>query len=320
MRVIDGSTQGGANEAAHVTAIFGAGLVGHNIASHLSARTSAEQSYLPFDWTPTEARAEQIKTIERDLLNRVSTPAATNKRISIVWSAGAAGFSAPQEVLDAEIVSFKRVIELCQSLCTNKLDIALDFHLLSSAGGLFEGQRDVDAKTVPNPMRPYATTKLLQEGMVKALPQDITAHIYRPSTIYGYHSGGRPGLIITLIRNGYQRRTTSIFGNPDTMRDFVHVSDISRFIGDRIITANPKGGTILLARGEPTSMRSVIMKVEDIIGHRLYLQYDPRPSNAQHNTYRPSATRHMTNSVSLGYGVKLCAMQWFEKEFGHVQG
>ena len=100
------------------------------------------------------------------------------------------------------------------------------------------------------------------------------------------------------------------------MRDFVHVSDIGRYIGTKIISPASEGGTFLLARGKPTSMRSVFSLVEDVIRKRLYLQYDSKPSNAQHNTYRPAATGHMTNLVSLRYGIKLSALQWFQNELG----
>lgn len=320
MLVLHSSARSDSVEQSHVAAIFGAGLVGQSIASHLSARSSALQTHLPFDWKQNSSTAEQLNIVERSLLKLVREQRSNTKRISIVWSAGAAGFSAPQDVLDNEFVLFERVVGLCEALRLRDPELELDFHLLSSAGGIFEGQRHVDVATMPNPLRPYATTKLLQEDRVNALGHDVKTFIYRPSTIYGYHKGGRPGLIITLIRNGYQNRTTKIFGSPDTMRDFVHVADIGRYIGNRIISTSSEGGTFLLARGKPTSMRSVISLVEDVIGKRLYLQYDPKPSNSEHNTYRPSATRHMTNSISLRYGIKLSALQWFQNEFGQAVG
>lgn len=318
MLVVDSSARNETTEQRHATAIFGVGLVGQAIASYLKVRLSASQIHLPFDWAQNASSSAQLDTIERCLLEKVKKPGVKTKRISIVWSAGAAGFSAPQDVLDNEFASFERVVSLCENLHMRDPDLALDFHLLSSAGGIFEGQRHVDGATIPRPLRPYAVCKLRQEDRIEQLGEGINAYVYRPSTIYGYHNGGRPGLIITLIRNGYQHRTTRIFGSPDTMRDFVHVSDISRYIGNHIISNGGEGGTFLLARGKPTNMRSVISLVEEVIGKRLYLQYDPKPSNAQHNTYRPFAARHMTNSISLRYGIKLSASQWFQNEFGQT--
>ena len=318
MLVLDSSANGVMTEQRHATAIFGAGLVGQAIASFLKVRLSASLMHLPFDWVQNASSSTQLDAIERCLLEKVRKPGVKTKRISIVWSAGAAGFSAPQDILDNEFASFERVVSLCKTLRVRDPDLALDFHLLSSAGGIFEGQRRVDEATIPRPLRPYADCNLRQEDSVGKLGDGIKACVYRPSTIYGYHNGGRPGLIITLVRNGYQHRTTRIFGSPDTMRDFVHVSDVGRYIGNQIVSSRGEGGTFLLARGKPTNMRTVISLVEEVIGKRLYLQFDPKPSNAQHNTYRPFAARHMTNSISLRYGIKLSASQWFENEFGQA--
>jgi UDP-glucose 4-epimerase len=39
----------------------------------------------------------------------------------------------------------------------------VDFHMMSSAGGLFESQTHCSEHSIPRPLRPYGTGKLMQE-------------------------------------------------------------------------------------------------------------------------------------------------------------
>lgn len=320
MIVLDSSKVSRGGGAGHGVAIFGLGLVGTGVATWLRSRSGAQAKYLPFDWRPAANRVAQIAQIKRELLSICDKGEPDVGKLSIVWAAGAAGFSAKQDTLNDEKCSLGLILDMCASLQATRPDTNVAFHLVSSAGGLFEGQRDVTALSSPKPLRPYAVSKLEQEEMVKSLPLSITRRIYRPSSIYGYKHGGRPGLIVTLVRNSYQRKTTRITGSLDTLRDYIHVSDVARFIGEQVLEPGHSGGTYLLACGKPATMRSVIGQVQQLVGHPLYLQFDPAPANAEHNTYRPAALRHLGNTMSLAYGLKLTASEWFSQEFGRATG
>ena len=48
------------------------------------------------------------------------------------------------------------------------------FFLVSSAGGLFEGQRNVGDRSQPSPMRPYGFLKLRQEKLLQDAPPALS--------------------------------------------------------------------------------------------------------------------------------------------------
>ena len=51
--------------------------------------------------------------------------------------------------------------------------------------------------------------------------------IYRPSSVYGFAGPGtRFGLVAALIHNSIRHRTSRIFGNPHTIRDYVLNADV----------------------------------------------------------------------------------------------
>ncbi|MEX0409764.1 hypothetical protein ABGN05_29470 [Aquibium sp. LZ166] len=129
--------------------------------------------------------------------------------LSIIWAAGRAGFGADKATVLDEIPAFESILDLSETT----LDIlalgSVCFHFLSSAGGLFETQVDVDAATHFAPLRPYGVYKLVQEAKVEALRAPIAKMIYRPSAVYGYgEPTGRVGLPIMLLKNGLGNWTT----------------------------------------------------------------------------------------------------------------
>lgn len=294
-------------------AIFGTGLIGGAIARSLCSRGSLAPATLPFSWKPGDAREAQLEAISRALVEHARA-AGGPRSIDVVWSAGTAGFAADWAALDGELQSLRAVLRMCERIGRDDDRLLVRFHLVSSAGGLFEGQRDVGRDSVPAPRRPYGEAKLAQEAEL-AGHGTLASHVYRLSSVYGYCRGGRVGLILALIRDAYQRRATTIFGAPGTLRDFVHADDVGRFIADRIAAQATSPGTYLLAHGRPTSLRTVVARAELALGRQVYLEYTARPHNALHNTYRPSAVRHFSGLMSLREGIGRVARAWHAAEF-----
>ena len=184
-------------------------------------------------------------------------------------------------------------------------------HLVSSAGGLFEGQLFCDAESAPAPLRPYGEGKLRQEALARACGGAARVHVYRPSSVYGASPSGRVGLVTALIGDALRGRTTRIVGRPDTLRDYVHAGDVGRFIARAVMGAEPGAGceTHLLAQGRPAAMSEVIAHVERVLGLCPSLRFDPAPGNARHMSFRRSALPAGWRQVDLATGIALVAHQ-----------
>lgn len=297
--------QGGpGSDACHAIALFGAGLVGRAVIGALRRRGGATFVELPLDWNDAPRRAVDLTGLTNALLARRDT--ARIQALDIVWAAGKAGFGAGPDELAREMESFRDILNWTESVSSLLPGARAGFHLLSSAGGLFEGQRFVHLASPPQPLRPYGAAKLEQEGLVGRLPAGMVTQIYRPSSIYGFSGhGGRSGLINTLILNAKRHSVSRIFGGLDTVRDYVLATDIATFIAARIIRPETQSQIYLLASGKPASVSEIVRVVSEVIGNPLYLKLDVQPSNASHITFRPSALPVGWRPTDLETGIRL---------------
>ena len=286
-----------------VALIFGLGLVGNAIASMVCQRAESEVLDVPFDWRDAAARREQFSRIEAVIDN------APIEKISTVWAAGISGFGSTDEDLEVETSLLAEILDFVAGLRDRFQNADQEFHLISSAGGLFEGIVQCGADATPNPLRPYGVGKLRQEALVRERVDEQTRRrIYRLNSVHGYAPNGRIGLITALINNGLQGKTTKIFGGLNTLRDYVWSDDIARFVSDCIHMPSPALEEIyLMANGRPVSMYEMITIVEEAIQAQLYLQIDPHPSNSSDMSYLRSALPAGWSPTSLLTGVSSVA-------------
>ena len=179
---------------------------------------------------------------------------------------------------------------------------------------MFEDCSHCTLHTDPAPKRPYGCGKMAQEALLGTLPETVRRCIYRPTSVYGYVQNGRIGLITALIQNGLKSRETKIFGTLNTLRDYVWAGDVGAFIASEVTAPSEEAeGNFLLATGQAVSMHDVIGLVEDALGCSLYLQFDPRPSNASDITFMQSALPSRWQPTSLTAGIA----QVFYQLYGH---
>ena len=164
--------------------IFGLGLIGTYIYRSLLTSGFSQAQKLPYSWTEPKAWNDEIKSFETHLTKAMKSQDLN--RIDFVWAAGRGGFMSAEEDFENEFAAYSKILKFCQSLDKKHADIQLSFHLLSSLGGLFEGQTNVTSASQAAPHRPYGFAKLRQEQALNALDPSIGKYVYRPSSAYGY--------------------------------------------------------------------------------------------------------------------------------------
>ena len=143
-------------ESKHVVAVFGVGLIGSAVVSALRLKARLEEETLPLEWEDSAIQELQLERIG----NRISEfleegrVAGTNskfrkgstdviRRFSLIWSAGKCGFSASLWEIESELANFQRIVGLAGDISIRITGAECAFHLISSAGGLFEGKTHV---------------------------------------------------------------------------------------------------------------------------------------------------------------------------------
>lgn len=302
--MIVASWSGDGQRPAGLAALFGTGLIGGAILSRLRARLGARATRLPWDWTdgrPREARAVE-DALAGAMPGRAGTP------LAVIWAAGGSGFGTDAEGMARERAALDAVLALARRLGARWPEAARSFHLVSSAGGLFEGQVACGRDAVPRPLRPYGAGKLDQERAVAADAALGLRRIYRPSSVYGYAPGARRNLVSVLVAASLHRRPARIVGAMTTQRDYVPAWDVGRFVAERVRDPGPaEVETHLLASGRPASIFEIVHLVEGLAGEPLHLQIDPRPENARDNSFLPSALPPGLRRTGLAEGIERTA-------------
>ena len=293
-----------------IVVIFGVGLVGTAIVKSLALLDKFEISKKKSDWRDLNNFQLQLN----DLSNTLD--AGNVKRIDWIWSAGKAGFTANENEVDTEFHFYRVFLEQLNEL-EEKLDIKGKsfIHLVSSAGGLFEGQRVISKDATPLPKRPYGQLKLKQENLLlDKFPN--RCRIYRPSSIFGFYAKGRRvGLITNLIINTLRSKVTSIYGKIDTQRDYVWEGDVADFISRKVwLDFNSEQGSSqihFLVSAKPTSIFEIVYTIQTITNLKVLQKFDKTFSNADQIIFSRSIIPSGWRSSSLN----TCIRKIYQKGF-----
>jgi UDP-glucose 4-epimerase len=238
--------------------VFGQGLIGYKISQQLSLYRTAPVTQTAINWTDSDMLVSSVSHLQS---------CGKADHIEVVWSAGRGGFFSSEAEMRQEFNTYKKVIK---KLNENKKG-TLVVSLISSAGGLYEGQRFIDKNTTVTPRRPYGVIKYKQEQLLAQLA--IPHRIYRVASAYGIaQEHSRVGLVNALLLNSKIGRTTQIFANPDTFRDYVLNTDIARLVAGDICFSRP-GGTQIICTGRATSIHTLINLIKQMINRKVNVNY-----------------------------------------------
>lgn len=227
----------------HICFTLGSGLIGGQVIATLQKSYKIiENCRHTIDW-------QSSKSIT-DLLEYLFTK-YNNFNIDIVWSAGKCGFAASDKEMLSEYQVFHDVIEHI-SQNTQKVS----FNFISSAGGIYENSGYIDDINNISPSRPYAIWKLKQEEILHSY--NVPSRIYRVASVYGFsHRKSRSGLINTIANNTLTNQPIIVYGNQNTLRDYILHSDIAKHVVANIKRI-AKPDTQILASGRASSIQELL--------------------------------------------------------------
>lgn len=260
---------------------FGSGLVGTAVLNQLLYQYSLTRSF-QIEWNAIEKQKVQIQEFILGNLN-------SDKNIWIIWTAGKAGFSASTTDIENEWEIFVYLNEVIKSVIDSNKQV--NYVLISSAGGLFEGKTSVTNQTPINIKRPYSQLKHNQEQYIINEHWINAKFLVRLSSVYTTENlSGRMGLIPVLMYNGINNIVSKIYGSNTTLRDYILDIDIGRFI--KKLTINSESENVVkffhLVEGRPRSIQEIVSLIERIIGKKMYLQFSNDLKNSDHITFAPS--------------------------------
>lgn len=281
---------------------MGEGLIGSALSDFFSKILYyKKESNLKIKWNKSEY-STSLKLMEEMMDSSFSQRTHQNSlttgqnHLSIVWCAGRAGFSAEVNETELEYEYFEIFFDLINKIIQQKSFFdKIDFHFMSSAGGLFEGQTSIHEYSLPQPLRPYGQLKLKQEQLFTQFINSfstsfnnvINGNIFRLSTVYGrIQKGQRIGLISNMIQNGVLKKVTPITGDLYTLRDYIHANDVAQMITHSMFQHKQEMDSVTNKTKfyfgisqKPTSIFEIKSIIEFYLKHKVYVQLNFAPAN-----------------------------------------
>ena len=176
----------------------------------------------------------------------------------------------PWVYLDTNTKGTLNLLECCRKSGTKKFVLASTSSLYSHGDMPF---RETDRTDTP--LAPYSATKKGAEVLCYSYYYlyGIDVSIPRYFTVYG--PAGRPDMsYFIFIRNIYNGKPITVFGDGKQKRDFSFIDDIA---DGTLQCLQPFGYEIFnLGNDNPVELMYVIHLIEDALGKRAVMQFSPR--------------------------------------------
>jgi nucleoside-diphosphate-sugar epimerase len=167
------------------------------------------------------------------------------------------------------VIATQRLLDACEQARVRRLVLA------SSSSIYGPACRPSDEDDMPQPMSPYAVTKLAAEHLCRAHVdrQDsaLTVSILRYFTVYGPRQ--RPGMAISrLLESAFAGKSFMLYGDGSQRREFTFVDDI---VTATIAAARAVPAIVNVGGGSSVSMIELIDLAQEVTGRSIRIERRP---------------------------------------------
>jgi len=143
-------------------------------------------------------------------------------------------------------------------------------------------------KLMPQPLSPYAVSKLAAENYVKIYHKvyGLNTICLRYFNVYGSRQTYSPysGVITIFINNLLKNEPPIIYGDGKQTRDFIHVQDVVEANMLALTKKTAIGEVLNIATGNPTTINQLAEMLQQIMKTNLKPAYtNPRPGDIKHS-------------------------------------
>ncbi|MFC7019209.1 MULTISPECIES: NAD-dependent epimerase/dehydratase family protein [Haloarcula] len=175
---------------------------------------------------------------------------------------------------------------------------------------------DIDETVDPDPINPYAETKLESETLVReyCAEFDMTGTSLRMATNYGYSPGVRFNLVVNyFVFRALTGRPLTVYGDGSNWRPFVHVRDAARAYADAVLHPETWDEWAYNVGSEAGNYR--VAEIADIVADEVapvdvtYLE-DEHPGPSYHVNFDRLASTGFETEWTLREGVRDLAAEF----------
>lgn len=232
-----------------VCVVGGSGFLGSHVADRLSEAGASVRIYdcVPSIWL----RADQ-QMIVGDILDLQSLQRAIAGTDVVYHFAALADLNEallrPLETLQINVLGTANVLEACRRNSVSRFVYASTVYVYSREGGFYRCSKQAAEQYV--------------EEYQRAFGLDFT--ILRYGSLYGPRADESNGLY-RIVRDALERGSISYAGNPDSIREYIHVEDAARAsvvaLGEEF-----RNESVILTGHEPMRVVDLLKMLAEILG------------------------------------------------------
>lgn len=284
-------------------------LIIDDLSSGKEGNISPEAEFEKCDIRDTGKLGKIFSTFKPDLVNHHA--AQIDVRVSA---------ENPAHDADINITGSLNLLNICAENGVKKFVFASTCAVYGHAPKL-----PADEHTPPNPESPYGIAKLCVENYLHFFKSErgIDFAVLRYSNVYGERQDTErtTGIVAILCGNHKKGAETTIFGDGEQTRDYVHCSDVARAnaVCAEHLGADGAGGIFNICTGKETSVNRIIALLAEVSGGEVKIKKAAGKSGDVDRIFLDNSLAGKT----LGWKPQVCldggierAWEWVKKEGG----
>ena len=172
----------------------------------------------------------------------------------------------PIETVETNVLSLVKLLKACVKFKVKKFILASTVYVSGNHGGF------------------YKASKLASEAYLKEFNKiyGLRYCILRYGTLYGPRSDISNGLH-ALIKESLKKKRIIYSGNPNSMRDYIHVKDAARISG-RIIKKEYDNKTLIISGPQSYKITDILNIISEITGIKK-IKFTKKNQNKKYSHY-----------------------------------
>lgn len=171
--------------------------------------------------------------------------------------------------------AYRDMIQFTESLVRNSISQKIPKIIFTSSMYVYDSNLTLNKISEDSPLNPrdyYSSLKLASEKIIERHPNNF---ILRLSHLYGFGSGNRlfkGGVVNKICKQAAEKKKIAL-SHPSLSLDLVCIEDVLKSI--EILIINNFGSQVInIGGGALTELKQVIKYIEEILGHKVELEFE----------------------------------------------
>lgn len=286
----------------------GAGFLGSHTADAL---TDKGHDVTVFDMVESPYIKPDQKMIVGNILDRKQVDKAIKGHDVVYNFAGIADISkaseTPVDTVQHNVLGNTIILDACRKNDVKRFVYASTLYVYSKSGAFYRSSKQSCELIIDNYKEVYGVPyTILRYGSLYGPRSDEGNYIYR------------------TIKEAVETGKITSFGEPDDLREYIHVEDAARYSVD-ILSEEYENQYVILTGNQPMRRKDLLVMIKEMLDEDLKIEYEPQDSKVHYEitpySFSPKIAMKYSGKyhLDLGQGLLQCIDEVYKKCHPHEE-